>query len=194
MDRPPSRPVAAPAALLTVSLMLIAACAGGSPAGSDGGPDPGGGEPSDAAASQPAEGEPTPGTSLTACELITPADIESVLGLDPGTVSEGALEEQPGVLDPYVTECRYNDETWGALIVNLTPADGANVWDALVDVYGDQAEAVDVGEGGLWFEDNDRGYFFQDPVMVRFQFQFLTDGTPFRDPTIELGEIAIDKL
>jgi hypothetical protein len=197
MDRPPSRPAAASAAILTL-LLLLAACAGGSPTLSAGGPQPGGGEPTDAGEGQGGEseaGEPTPGTSLTACQIITAVDIEAALDLDPGTVSEGALEEQPTVLDPATNECRYQDESWGGLVVHVTPTDGVNTFDALVSVYGDQAEELDIGDGGLWFEDNDRGYFLQGSVSFFLQFTFIVEPTDsFRDPTVELGEVGVSRL
>lgn len=192
MERPPLRPAVRPALPLLLALLLgLAACAGGSPGASAGDPEPGG-EPTRGEESQ--AGEPTPGTSLTACQVVTAADIEATLGLEPGTVSEGTLEEQPTVLDPATTECRYQDESWGGLVVNLTPTDGLNTYDALVSVYGDDAEALDIGDGALWFEDSDRGYFLKGSVMFFLQLTFLVDGTPFRVPTIELGEAGIGRL
>jgi hypothetical protein len=177
-----------------LSLALLLAACSSSPGGSNAEPSSGA-VPSKAAASQPASGEPTPGTALTACELVTQADIEAALSLDPGTVSEGTLEEQGTVLDPATNECRYNDESWGALIIHVTPTDGLNTWDALVSAFGDKAEVVDnVGDGALWFEDNDRGYFLKGSVELFLQFQFIADGTPFRDPTIALGEAAVAKI
>jgi hypothetical protein len=187
--------VAAPAAFLTF-LILLTACAGGSPSLSAGGPEPGG-EPTDAAASQAGAtaGEPTPGTSLSGCEIITAADIEATLDLDPGTVSAGALEENPTVLDLAANECRYQDESWGGLVVNVTPTDGVNTFDALVSVYGDEAEELDIGDGALWFEDNDRGYFLKGAVMFFLQFTFIVEPVDsFRDPTVELGEVGIGRL
>jgi hypothetical protein len=178
-------------AILSVT-MLLAACSS-SPGASAGVPSSGG-APSQAAASPAASGEPTPGTALTACELVSPADIEAALSLDAGTVSEGVLEQQGTVLDPATNECRYADDSWGGLVVRVTPTDGVNTFDALVKVYGKDAEAIEVGDGALWFEDNDRGYFLQGSVMVILQFTFMVDGTPFRDPTIALGEALVAKI
>jgi len=192
------RPRRSPTTPLTLStflaiFMIATACAPASPGG---GEPSAGNEPSEAAGSvAPAEsGEPTPGTSLTSCELVTPADIEAALSLDSGTVSAGAFEETPGILDPAANECRYQDDTWGGLVVAVTPTDGVNTYDALVSVYGDQAEAIDIGDGALWFQDDDRGYFLQGSVLVRLQFTHLIDGTPFRDPTVQIGEAAIGRI
>ena len=182
--------------LLGILLLLLAACGGASPAGSQGA-EPGG-QPSEAAANEDGGGdgdaEATPGTSLTSCEIITAADIEAALDLDPGTVSEGTLEEQPNVLDEWTNECRYEDDTWGGLVVHVTPADGQNVWDALVSTYGDEAEDLGMTDGGLWFADDNRGYFIKGPVEFFLQFTHLIDVSDFRAPTVELGEAGLDKL
>ena len=60
----------------------------------------------------------------------------------------------------------------------------------------EDAEALDFGDGALWFEDNDRGYFLKGSVMVRLQFTHVTEGglDSFRDPTIALGEAAVAKF
>ena len=173
-------------------ILLLAACS--SPGASEAEPSSGG-APSQAPASQPPSGEPTPGTALTSCELVSPADIEAALSLEAGTVSEGTFKETPTVLDPASNECRYSEETWGGLVVMVDPIDGVNTFDAVRDVFGEDAETIDnVGDGALWFEDNDRGYFLKGSVMVLLQFQFIVDGTPFRDPTIAIGEAAIAKI
>jgi hypothetical protein len=174
-------------------IMLLAACSS-SPGGSEAAPSSGG-APSQPAASEAASGEPTPGTALTACELVAAADIEAALSLDAGTVSEGTFKETPTVLDPASNECRYTDDSWGGLVVMLTPTDGVNTFDAVRDVFGEDAETIDdVGDGALWFQDNDRGYFLKGSVMVILQFQFIVDGTPFRDPTIALGEALVARI
>jgi hypothetical protein len=149
-------------------------------------------EPS-AAEGEP-ESEPTPGTNLTACELVAPADIEAALGLAAGTVSEGTVNQTPTSLDPASNECRYDDQDWGGLVVLATPTDGVNTFDALTKAYGDSAEAIDVGDGAYWFEDNDRGYFLKGPVLVIVQFTHIADGTKFRDPSIELGKALVAKV
>ncbi len=143
---------------------------------------------------QSAAAEPTPGTSLTACELVSAADVEAVLSLEAGTVAAGTLEAAGTVLDPGVTTCTYEDQSWGGLIVSVTPTDGVNAWDALATVYTGPAESLNVGDAGLWFEDYDRGYFLKGSAFVELQFTFLVDGTPFRDPTIALGQVAVDRI
>jgi hypothetical protein len=148
------------------------------------------------AATTPIEAEPTPGTALNACELVAPEDIEAALSYDAGTVDEGELEEDPTILDPAANECRY-DSDWGGLIVDVTPTDGVNVFDAVDHAFGDDAEALDgIGDGALWFENNDRGYFLKGSVMVLLQFTHIAEGDfdSFRDPTVALGEAAVAKI
>jgi hypothetical protein len=190
----PPRPVMA-IAILGLALAVAACSSGGSPAASSG---------TSAAASATSAAstdtgssdtaEPTPGTALTACQLVTPEDIETVLALASGTVSEGTLQQQPTVLDPATNECAYRDDSWGGLIVHVTPTDGVNTYDALVTAFGDDAETIAVGDGALWFENNDRGYFLKGSVLVLLQLTFLADGTPFRDPTVAIGQAAIAKI
>jgi len=142
----------------------------------------------------PAGDDATPGTGLTACELVTPGDIETALSLDAGTVTEGVYKAKGTSLDAYVNECRYNGDEWGGVIVTVTPTDGLNTYDAVHDVFGEDAEALDVGDGGLWFEKNDRGYFIKGSVLTMLQFTYLKEGNGFRDPTVALGEAAVSKI
>jgi hypothetical protein len=180
-----TRPVAGRATLgLTLALTLaLAACGGGSATRSapDDSSDPG---PSDEpAATQSAE--PTPGTALTACELLTPADIETALGLEPGTVAEGEHTETPTVLDAAENECRYQDEAWGGVIVRVTPTDGANLYDAARGAYADASDLVIVGsDGAFWSDDTKRGFVWVDPVSAMIQIGFVSVESP------EWGDIA----
>ena len=176
-----------------LSLILLLAACSSTPAGSDAGPSSGE-APSQPGASQPASGEPTPGTALSACELVTPADIEAALSLDAGTVAEGSLEQTPTVLDPASNECTYTDEDWGGLLVMVTPTDGVNTFDAVQDAFGEDAEVIDnVGDGALWFPDNNRGYFLKGSVMVILQVHFV-DAADLLPPTIALGEALVAKI
>jgi hypothetical protein len=145
----------------------------------------------------PAEPDATPGTALTACELVTPADIEAAIGLEAGTVSPGELKAKGTVLDAFANECRYDDDEWGGLVVSVTPTDGINTYDAVHDVFGDDAEKLDgIGDGALWFPENDRGYFLKGSVLVMLQYTYLTAGDfdTFRDPTVSVGTAAVSKI
>jgi hypothetical protein len=185
------------AAMLPVVLALILAGCGSAPAGTFGQTQAPGqtAAPTQPRETEPAAGEPTPGTALDACEVVTPQDVETAIELDAGTVGEGELVDASTVLDPAATECRYEGD-WGGLVVSLTPTDGVNTFDAVESAFGEDAEALEMGDGALWFEDNDRGYFLKGAVMVRLQITFVADTelTSFRDPTVALGQAAIDKL
>jgi hypothetical protein len=187
------------AVLPLVVLILVAGC--GSTGSSPGGATANAGTAESSASvapepsAQPDTADATPGTSLTACELVAPSDIEAVLGLDPGTVAEGTLKQVPATLDPAENQCRYDDQDWGGLVVLATPTNGASTYASVVKVYGDSGEAVDnVGDGAYWFEDNDRGYFLKGSVLVIVQFVSIADGTKFREPSIELGKAVVAKI
>ena len=122
-----------------------------------------------------------------------PADIEAALELDAGTVDEGTFKEAGTTLDPAANECRYTG-AWGGLVVSSTPTDGPNVFDALVNSFGDEAEELQIGDGALWFQDDRRGYFLKGVVLVRLQFTHIVDGTPVRDPTIAIGTAAVGRV
>jgi hypothetical protein len=185
---------------LVSALVILAACSSAAPGAT---PTPPAGQPTGQSTDTvgtpgptPAAGEPTPGTTLTACELVAPADIEAALSLDTSTVAEGELTQAGTVLDPAANQCRYDDNAWGGLVVLLTPTDGVNTFDAVNSVFGDDAEALNIGDGSLWFEDNDRGYFLKGPVLVLLQFTYIVEGdySSFRDPTIAIGQAAVDRL
>jgi hypothetical protein len=136
----------------------------------------------------------TPGTSLTACELVAPADIEAALGLDAGTVTEGTLKQAPTTLDPAANECRYDGQDWGGLVVLATPTNGVNTFGSVAKVYGDTGEKLDVADGAYWFESSDRGYFLKGSVLVIVQFTFIAGGGKLREPSIALGKALVAKV
>ena len=74
-----------------------------------------------------AEADATPGTALNACEILTADDIATATSTE--DVPDGTLEAAPTVLDEGRTECTYEGD-FGRIIVELTPTDGANLYDA----------------------------------------------------------------
>ena len=187
--RLPSAAIPAPArtSLLVVAL-IVAACAspgGGSPASNGG--------PSQAGTGDGGNGS-EPGTTLTACELVTPADIEAALDLDAGAATEGRFTENPSEDHPNANGCSYLAQAWGGLVVSVLPSSGAGYYESLVPQLGDRAEALDIGDGGLWVEDIERGYFVKGSVLVTIDIVSIAERTPFREPTIALGEAAVAKL
>jgi hypothetical protein len=176
-------------------VLLLVACSPSLPEASNDGEPSSGGAPSQAPASaSEAAGEPTLGTSLTACELVTPADVEAARGLDPGTVADGEHRETPTVLSPGSNECRYEGDAWGGLLVMVIPEDGVNTFDAVSSTSGDQREVVRTGDAAFWFPDSLRGYFLQGSVMVLLQFTFVVNGTDFKEATISAGRAALARL
>ncbi len=174
-------------ALLALALM-VAACASpsGSAPGSVGGPSP-------TVAGNGGNGT-GPGTTLTACEIVTPADIDAALGLAAGTATAGRLTENPSTDEPYASECSYLAQAWGGMVVQVLPSYGLTYYGTLVPQLAERAEALDIGDGGLWVDDIERGYFLKGTVLVLVNFTRLVPSGPFRDPTIALGEAAIARL
>jgi hypothetical protein len=173
---------------LLVVALIVAACAspdGGAPASSSG--------PSRADGGDGGNGS-NPGTTLTACEIVTPADIDAALDLDPGAAAEGRLSENPSEDEPYASECSYLAQAWGGLVVQVLPSFGLDYYGSLIPDLGDRAEALDIGDGGLWVGDIERGYFLKGSVLVIVNITRLVEPTPFREPTISLGEAAVARL
>ena len=135
---------------------------------------------------------PVPGTTLSACEIVTGADIRTALGLD-ADVSAGTLEMDPTVLSPGHSECRYEGE-YGRVIVDLTPEDGANLYDAAYGAYDGLAVVDGVGDGAFFSEKTDRAFVWQDRVTVVLTLKINDDGLTGTELTEILGQAIIAKL
>lgn len=148
----------------------------------------------ESAAPTEAAGAPEPGTTLSACEIVTAEDIAAATGLDAADVGSGELTESPTSLSPGHTECDYTGE-WGGVIVSLTPEDGANLYDAARGSYSDASDRVVAGaDGAFWSEDNGRGFFWKGAVTVMMQIGFLAGGGDRDEIITALGQAAIDKV
>jgi len=186
------------ASIAFMALLATASCGGAT--SSDTGYGGGGGSSPEAATSEEGGGNGNggtaaePGTDLTACELVAADDVAAALGLDAGGVAEGDLHQLESDVDPNVTECRWVAQDWGGLSVIVAPGDGANEFADAKAALADRAESLDIGDGALWVDDIERGYFLKDTVLVTVQFIFLTDRSPLRDPTISLGTAAVAKV
>jgi hypothetical protein len=176
-------------------VVIVAACGGaasGAGAGSEAGSDAG--TTSTEATSRPtdvpfAEADAKPGTDLNACEILTADDIATATKAD--DVADGALELAPTVLDEGRTECAYEGD-FGRIIVDLTPTDGANLYDAAVGAYDDAKLYDGIGDGAFWSDKNNRAFFWKGSVTVMLTI-FLNDA----DPTTiaeDLGTLAIGKV
>ncbi len=134
-----------------------------------------------------------PGTDLTACQLVTAADVAAALGLDAASATDGDLNRLGSDQDPNVTECRWVED-WGGLSVMVEPGNGANTFADTKQALADRAEALDIGDGALWVDDLERGYFLKGSVLVTVTFTRLADRSPFREPTISVGTAAVGKV
>jgi hypothetical protein len=183
-------------ALLLVLAVAASACGSAAnpetstPAATDDGP----------TASMPAEtpaptaDTPVAGTDLDACEIVTPADVAAALDLDPADVAAGELTESPTSLSPGHTECRYTGD-WGGLVVNLTPEDGANLYDAARGSYADASDREVAGaDGAFWSGDQGRGFFWKGAVTVMLQFSHITTGADAAGAVTAIGQAAMDKV
>lgn len=177
---------------------LLAACGGGAPADSEA---PSTVASASAAASAAESSQPsfevTPGTELSACQLVTADDIATVLGEladDTVEVADGELSETPTSLDPFGTTCRYSGD-WGGLVVSLTPADGANLYDAARGSYDDASDVETPGaDSAFWSEGTHRGFFWKGAVNVMLQYTHLAVDVDWGDATTGVGAAAIAKL
>jgi hypothetical protein len=143
---------------------------------------------------EPVTGDPLPGTHLDACEIVTPADIAAALAIDPSEVAMGELRETPNTLSPRHTDCRYSGD-WGGLVVNLTPDDGVNLFNAARKAYADASDrAVSGSDGAFWSADTKRGFFWKGSVTVLLQFSHLTTGSDVGEATVAIGQAVIDRV
>lgn len=174
---------------------LVAAC-GGAASGAGTGDDSGSGSGAAAAGATPrptdvpfAEPDATPGTDLSACEIVTAADIEKVTKST--GVADGRLKPNPTVLDEAATNCTYEGD-FGRIIVDLTPTDGANLYDAAVGAYHGAVLYDSIGDGAFWSEKNHRAFFWKGSVNVMLTI-FLND-EDLTTTAEELGTLAIGKV
>jgi hypothetical protein len=181
-------------ALLTMAL-VVAACggSGAAPSASPAAPSapaseaPGGATPTPAPTDDGAD--PTAGTALDACEIVTPGDIEAAV--PDAEVEDGELKERPTSLSPGRTECTYQGD-WGRLIVELTPEDGANLYDAARGSYADAVDITGVGDGAFNSDGQKRAFVWQGSVAV--MFTMFVNGVERYDLAEDLAKAVVDKL
>jgi len=131
----------------------------------------------------------TPGTDLSACEIVTADEIAAATKA--AGVAEGKLKATPTVLDEAASNCTYEGD-FGRIIVDLTPTDGANLYDAAVSAYNGPRLYDGVGDGAFWSDKNHRAFFWKGSVNIMLTV-FLDDA----DPSVvaeELGRQAIGKV
>ena len=194
----PRRPVGALTALILAVTFILAACSSGTttPNG-DVSPAPAVESPATSVAPEEStasgggiDGTLVPGTTLNACEIVTPDDIKIATGFG-GSVAAGTLKATPTVLSPGQTECRYEGE-YGGIIVELTPEDGENLYDAAAGAYKDMAVLPGIGDGAFNSDDNNRAFVWKGNVTVMLTM-FVGDLEQSHVAT-ELGKAIVGKL
>ncbi|HEV8547180.1 MAG TPA: hypothetical protein VGQ64_12865 [Candidatus Limnocylindrales bacterium] len=131
-----------------------------------------------------------PGTTLNACEILTAADLASATKTK--DVREGEFKATPSILSPGKSECRYEGD-FGGIIVDLTPEDGANLYDAAVGAYKDAALIDAVGDGAFYSADNHRAFIWKGKVTLMLTI-FLKDGLDATALSTALGQLAVAKV
>jgi hypothetical protein len=137
------------------------------------------------------DGTLTPGTLLNACEIVTSDDIKAATKATTA-VAAGTLELSPTVLSPARTECRYEGE-FGGILVELTPDDGENLYDAAEGAYKDAAVMPGIGDGAFNSDDNNRAFIWKDNVTVMLTM-FVADPLTQVDVATDLGKAIVEKL
>jgi hypothetical protein len=192
--------VGALGALLLIPAIALAACGGGTPVtSSEPATAPSVEAPAATEATSPEspvtgggiEGTLTPGTDLGACEIVTSDDIAAATKVT-GTVAAGTLEASPTVLSPARSECTYEGD-YGRIIVELTPDDGENLYDAAAGAYKDAAPITGIGDGAFNSDDNHRAFIWQDKVTVMLTMFVGGDVTQLQVAT-DLGNAIVAKL
>jgi hypothetical protein len=196
--------VGALGALLLLLALAIAACGGGTPATSSAPSSAPAVEmpetPESSAATSPEDSPATgggidgtlvPGTDLSACEIVTSDDIQAATKAT-AAVADGTLQASPTVLSPARTKCTYQGD-YGRIIVELTPDDGANLYDAAVGAYKGASLIPGLGDGAFNSDDNHRAFVWKDKVTVMLTMFVGGDLTQLQVAT-DLGNAIIEKL
>jgi hypothetical protein len=135
---------------------------------------------------------PVPGTTLGACDILTPDDIRVALGLE-APVPAGTFEASPTVLSPGHSNCAYEGD-YGRVLVSLTPEDGANLYDAAYGAYDGLEVIPGLGDGAFWAADTNRGFIWQDRVAVMLSVYPVERDAADADLIKALGTAIIGKL
>jgi hypothetical protein len=133
---------------------------------------------------------PAPGTALNACEIVSAPDIAAATDVD--GVEPGEFESTPTTLSPRNSECTYEGD-FGRILVDLTPEDGANLYDAAAGAYKDAAPIPGIGDGAFYSADNDRAFVWKGSVAIMFTIFVNGDLDP-ADVAAKLGSLALAKV
>jgi hypothetical protein len=135
-------------------------------------------------------GDLTPGTSLDACAIVTPADVKQATSID--VVADGTFKKKPDSLSPGKSECTYQGD-FGRIIVTLVPEDGANLYDAARGSYKDASDITGIGDGAFNSVKNNRAFVWKERVTVMLTM-FLSGDLEQLPVATDLGKAIIAKL
>jgi hypothetical protein len=135
-------------------------------------------------------GDLTPGTTLDACAIVTPADVKQATSID--AVADGILKKKPDTLSPGKTECTYQGD-FGRIIVTLVPEDGANLYDAARGSYKDASDITGIGDGAFNSKQNNRAFVWKERVSVMLTM-FLNGDLEQLPVATDLGKAIVAKL
>jgi hypothetical protein len=139
----------------------------------------------------PGAADPTPGTKLTACELVTADDVQGATGTAE-TVAAGKGESGPTVLSPGRTVCTYEGD-FGRVLVDLVPEDGANLYDAARKAYDDASDITGVGDGAFSSDHTSRTFVWKGAVTVMLTTLLLGEAD-MRAVSEDLADRVVAKL
>jgi hypothetical protein len=94
-------------------------------------------------------------------------------------------------LSPGKTECTYEGD-WGRLIVELTPEDGANLYDAARGAYKDASDITGTWDGAFNSAQNHRAFVWKGAVTAMFTM-FLNEAEQL-DAAESLAKALVAKL
>lgn len=138
----------------------------------------------------PLDAAPVADTTLNACELVTAEDVAVATATD--AVAAGAFEATGTTLSPARSECTYEGD-FGRIIVELTPEDGANLYDAAYGAYDGLEEIAGLGDGAFWSAQNHRSFVWQGTVTLMLTM-FLADDDAATQVTEAIGKAALAKI
>jgi hypothetical protein len=177
--------------LMTILIGALAGCAGGGGGASAAATSGASAAATTAkATAKPDAGDPTPGTALSACEIVSADDIKAATKV--ASVAAGTLKASPTVLSPGRTLCTYQGD-FGRIQVELVPEDGANLYAAARKSYKDAVEIPGLGDGAFTSAQNNRAFIWKGAVTVMLT-TVLNVGFDKAALSKTLGETIVSKL
>ena len=103
----------------------------------------------------------------------------------------GEHKASPTSLSPGRTRCTYQGD-WGRLIVELTPEDGVNLYDAARRSYKDASDITGIGDGAFNSNGENRAFVVEGPVAV--MLTIFVRGKAQVEVATSLAKAVVSKL